>query len=172
MPRVHFGLGTNIGDREANLRTALDELRQTVVIDAISSIYRSEPVGHREQPDFWNLVVRGRTGLAPETLLAAVKRIEREMGRTRSFRDAPRVIDIDILLYGTRRISTPSLEVPHPRMLERAFVLRPLAEVDPGLRHPGTGTRIADQLAGAGELERTERLFPGSRLLDAPRRTR
>lgn len=167
MARVYLGLGTNLGDREANLRAALERLREVATIEALSSVYRSEPVGYREQPDFWNLVVRARTELPPEALVEAAKRIEAELGREPAFRNAPRVIDIDLLFYDDLRITTPTLTVPHPRLLERGFVLRPLAELDPELRHPVTGERIADRLACAEGLERTERLFPGDRLLHA-----
>lgn len=158
MTRVYLGLGTNRGDRRANLREALARLRAFVEVEATSSIYRSEPVGYRRQPDFWNLVVRGETTLPPAELLDRVKRTEREIGRRPSFRNAPRVIDIDILLYGDRSVRMPSLEIPHPRMLERAFVLRPLAELDRGLRHPVTGRTVGEHLDSARGLERTERL--------------
>ncbi|HEX7049181.1 MAG TPA: 2-amino-4-hydroxy-6-hydroxymethyldihydropteridine diphosphokinase [Longimicrobiales bacterium] len=166
MPRVYLGLGTNLGDREAHLREALRRLRAVVAIDAVSSVYQSEPVGYRAQPDFWNLVVRGRTELAPEALLEATRAIERAMGRRPSFRNAPRVIDIDLLFYDDVRMATPSLVLPHPRLIDRAFVLRPLVELDPELRHPGTGERLAEVLSRARGLERTEVLFPGSRLLE------
>lgn len=169
--RVYLGLGTNLGDRKRNLRAALRRLGAVLEIDAVSSVYETEPVGYREQPDFWNLVVRGRTALEPFALLAAAQRIERQLGREPSFRNAPRVIDIDLLLYGDLRLVTSKLEVPHPRMLERAFVLRPLAEVEPGLRHPVTGERISERLAAVGAgLEHAQPLFPGTRLLerDAP----
>lgn len=169
MTRVYLGLGTNRGDRGANLRTALDGVREVADIEAVSSVYRSEPVGFRAQPDFWNLVVRAGTRLAPADLLDRLKRIEVEMGRRPSFRNAPRVIDIDILLYDGRTVREPSLEIPHPRMLDRAFVLRPLAEIDPDLRHPVTGRTVAEHLAEARDLERVEPLFPGRQLLaDAP----
>jgi len=141
-----------------------------VTIERVSSVYRSEPVGVREQPEFWNLVVRGRTRLAPEALLAALKAIERALGRQPAPRYGPRPIDIDILMYDDVRLSTRTLEIPHPRMLEREFVLRPLAELEPELRHPATGRRIADHLAAglaAGTLAgRAEPIFPGTRLLE------
>ncbi len=166
MPRAYLGLGTNLGDRESNLRTALRALSGLGEIAAVSSVYLSEPVGYRDQPRFWNLVVELRTALGPEEVLDAARRIEAGLGRTRPFPNAPRVIDIDLLLYDDRVLETPELEIPHPRMLERGFVLRPLAEIAPGLRHPRTGERIADHLARAERLERSERLFPGERLLE------
>lgn len=166
MPRAYLGLGTNLGDREQNLREALRRLAAVLEIDGVSSVYETEPVGYTPQPDFWNLVVRGATRLEPESLLRAVERIERELGRQPSFPNAPRVIDIDLLLYDNVCLATPTLEIPHPRMLERAFVLRPLAELEPELRHPATGERIADRLVALGAgLGRAEPLFPGHRLL-------
>jgi len=168
MPRIYLGLGSNLGDRGRNLRRALERLRSVVTIDAVSSVYRSEPVGYREQPDFWNLVVRGQTALPPGELLGELQRIEAELGRTRSFRNAPRPIDIDILLYDDVVLRTSSLTLPHPRMLERGFVLYPLMEVDPEVRHPVTGERIADRLARAEGLERVERIPAGDRLLAGP----
>lgn len=169
---MFLGLGSNIGDRRAHLAAALRLLARIVAIDAVSSVYETEPVGFRPQRDFWNLVVRGRTALAPEELLRETLRIESELGRRRGARNAPRTIDIDILLYDDRIVSTPTLDLPHPRMMERAFVLRPLLELDAELRHPATGERIADRLASGGPFERTERLFPGQDLLDEEDRIR
>ncbi|HEX7092016.1 MAG TPA: 2-amino-4-hydroxy-6-hydroxymethyldihydropteridine diphosphokinase [Longimicrobiales bacterium] len=166
MPTIYLGLGTNLGDRESNLREALRRLAELVRIEAVSSVYESEPVGFRAQPDFWNLVVRGQTELGPRALLGAIQEIERMMGRRPSFRNAPRVIDIDILLYDDVELDLPELSIPHPRMLERAFVLRPLAELAPGLVYPRTGRTIAEHLRSATGLERAEPLFPGARLLD------
>jgi 2-amino-4-hydroxy-6-hydroxymethyldihydropteridine diphosphokinase len=165
MAVVYLGLGTNLGDRGANLRRALRSLSTFAEIEAVSSVYETEPVGFREQPDFWNLVVRIRTALPPAALLAAVKEIERELGRQPSFRNAPRVIDLDLLLYDGQTISTPDLTIPHPRLLERAFVLRPLVEIGPELRHPGTNRKLSDHLAEATGLERAEPIFPGEELL-------
>lgn len=159
-----LGLGTNMGSREENLALALAALREVGTIEAVSSVYESEPVGYREQPDFWNVVVRVRTALPPEALLAAMQEIEHRLGRRRSFPNAPRPIDIDLLLYGSEVHESERLIIPHPRLTERAFVLRPLLELDPELRHPVTGERLHDYLA-AGGLERTELLFPGEKLL-------
>lgn len=166
MAHAYLGLGTNLGDREANLRAAIGGLSEIGTIASISSVYRTEPVGYRDQPDFWNLVVELRTALAPEALLRAVQRIEDALGRTRPFPNAPRVIDIDVLLYDDLVSETADLTVPHPRMLERGFVLRPLVEIAPELEHPGTGERLAERLERAEGLERVERLFPGRRLLN------
>lgn len=168
--RAWLGLGTNQGDREANLRAALAALSGLGRIEAVSAVYQSEPVGYTEQPDFWNLVVRLATPLAPRPLLDEAHRIEDALGRTRPFPDAPRTMDIDLLLYDDVAVGEPALTVPHPRLRERGFVLRPLAEVDPELRHPVTRESILD-LAGSPALERAEPLFPGALLLDSPTET-
>lgn len=167
MPAVYLGLGTNLGDRESNLREALRRLAEHVRIEAVSSVYESEPVGFRAQPDFLNLVVRVGTEEEPRALLRMVQEIERAMGRQRSFRNAPRVIDIDILLYDDLNLELPELTIPHPRMLERAFVLKPLAELAPKLVHPRTGRTIREHAAAAATLERAEPVFPGARLFDS-----
>jgi len=164
---VYLGLGTNLGDRRAQLAGALERLGGVVEIDAISRVYESEPVGYREQPVFWNLVLRGGTDLEPEPLLEATQAIERELGRRRSFRNAPRPIDIDMLLFDDEVRVDGTLQLPHPRMLERGFVLRPLAELDPELRHPVTGRTIREELTLARGLERCEPLFAGSELLSS-----
>lgn len=167
MATVFLGLGTNLGDREANLRAALRMLRDVVRIEAVSAVYESEPVGYRAQPDFWNLVVRAMTRLEPLALLEAVRGIERALGREPSFRNAPRVMDIDLLLYDDVELDLPELTLPHPRMLERAFVLKPLAELAPDAVHPRTGRTFREHAAGAERRERAVPLFPGERLLEA-----
>ncbi len=152
---VYIGLGSNLGERGAHLREALTQLGQVVQVDAISSIYQSDPVGYVDQPRFWNLVVRVTTTLPPEELLQQLIGIEQRMGRERSFRNAPRIIDLDILLYGDVVLDVPGLSLPHPRMTERAFVLRPLLELAPELRDPATGTWYRELLE-RGQFEHTE----------------
>ena len=154
---VYLGLGTNVGDRQTNLRTALDHLNQLVSITIISSIYETDPVGYADQPRFWNIVVRAQTTLGPTELLEQLVAIEKQMGRERTFRNAPRIIDIDILLYSDAVVSEPGLELPHPRMTERAFVLAPLVEIAPELADPLTGKLYRDMLR-AGEFERVDRI--------------
>lgn len=127
-------------------------------------MYASEPVGFREQPEFWNLVVRVRTAMDPESLLRATQALEVRVGRRRTFAQGPRVLDIDILLFEGRVVDRPGLRIPHPRMTERGFVLRPLLELDPDLVQPDTGRRLSERLE-TGNFEATERLFPGSELL-------
>lgn len=160
---VYLGLGTNLGDRRVNLREAVARLRQVAEVEALSSIYESEPVGYADQPRFWNLVARVVTQLAPQELLAKLTGIEQAMGRLRSFRNAPRIIDLDILLYGDLVLSEPGLQLPHPRMTERAFVLRPLAELAPALRDPRTGALYRDLLE-RGKFEKAVAVAAASEL--------
>ncbi len=158
-----LALGSNLGDREGHLAGALDRLAERMAVIAVSPVYESEPAGYADQPRFLNLVARVETALDPPALLDAVQAVERRMGRERSFRDAPRIIDIDILLYDDVRMATDALTLPHPRMHRRAFVLRPLADLAAGLRIPGIGSvRDAlrmDELEGAATP-----VTPGPRL--------
>jgi 2-amino-4-hydroxy-6-hydroxymethyldihydropteridine diphosphokinase len=155
---VLLGLGANVGDPRAQLARAVEAIRGFVDGVRTSSIYRTEPVGHRDQPDFYNLVLAGTTELAPRALLDRVLAVEREMGRERTFRNAPRVIDVDVLAYGDRVIDEPELAVPHPGIPTRGFVLHPLAEVAPAWRHPVLGKTARELLAAAQPPERVERL--------------
>jgi 2-amino-4-hydroxy-6-hydroxymethyldihydropteridine diphosphokinase len=141
---VLLGLGSNVGDRLHHLRAAVNRLRAIIQVEAVSRVYESAPVGYADQPDFLNLVVRARTDLEIDPLFQALKLIERELGRERSFRNAPRTIDIDLLAYDQCVIRTEELTVPHPRMLERSFVLLPLLEVDPNFKHPLADRPLAD----------------------------
>jgi 2-amino-4-hydroxy-6-hydroxymethyldihydropteridine diphosphokinase len=135
--RVYLSLGANLGDREANLRAAIGALPGAgVEIGRISSLYETEPVDYLDQPWFLNCVVEGETKLGALELLHALREIETRMGSKKEFAKGPRLLDIDILLYGDATIATAELQVPHPRMLERKFVLAPLAEIAPELRHP------------------------------------
>jgi 2-amino-4-hydroxy-6-hydroxymethyldihydropteridine diphosphokinase len=157
-PLVVLGLGANLGDPVGQLREAVRRLRELLRVEAISSLYRTAPVGYAEQPDFYNLVCLARSALEPAALLAETQRIEREMGRERSFRNAPRAIDLDILAMGDMVVDAAGLTLPHPRLHERGFVLVPLAEIAPGWRHPILRRTAAELLADAGELERVERI--------------
>jgi 2-amino-4-hydroxy-6-hydroxymethyldihydropteridine diphosphokinase len=138
-----IGLGTNVGDRTANLAAAVAGLRPLLAEPALSGIYESPPFGYIDQPDFLNMVVRGRTRLEPHALLAALKRLEHELGRTPTFRMGPRLIDLDLLLYDDVVLDAPGLTLPHPGITERAFVLAPLLELDATLRDPRTGVALA-----------------------------
>jgi len=144
---VTIALGSNLGDREENLRRALADVgRETKVVD-VSSVYETEPMYYDDQGPFLNCVIAVETDLKPTALLAALKAIEKKMGRDPSGpRYGPRVIDLDILFYGDEVLSEPSLEVPHPRVAERAFVLVPLNEIRPGLVHPASKKTVADML--------------------------
>ena len=155
---VLLGLGANLGDPRRQLARAVDALRAFVAELRESSIYRTEPVGHREQPDFYNQVVRGVTTLEPEELLDHILAVEREMGRERTFRNAPRVIDVDILAYGGVVMHGPRLTLPHPGIPHRGFVLHPLAEVAPEWMHPVLRRTARELLSSAESLERVEKI--------------
>jgi 2-amino-4-hydroxy-6-hydroxymethyldihydropteridine diphosphokinase len=151
--RAFVGLGSNVGDREQTLRRAIDELgrlRETEV-RSVSSFRDTAPVGYVDQPRFLNGAVELETGLSVRELLDELLRIERDLGRDRSHapRQGPRTVDLDLLLYGDARISARGLEIPHPRLAERRFVLEPLAELDPELEVPAKG-RVEALLAELG----------------------
>jgi len=147
MATAYIALGANIGNREANLRMALRGLTRLARVDAVSSLYETDPVGPIEQPAFYNAVCRVETGLEPESLLRFLKTLEHEIGRRPgSKRWGPRPIDLDILLYDDRIIGGDELEVPHPRLAERAFALVPLAEIAPDARDPMRDKTIATVL--------------------------
>ena len=133
---VYLSLGSNLGDREENLRTAIAKLAEVGNVVAISSFYETEPVEVAAQPWFMNCAVKLDTEKMPRQLMAAILALEQGMGRQRRQNKGPRTIDIDVLLFGSSVIELPSLTVPHPRMHQRRFVLEPLAEVAPDLRHP------------------------------------
>jgi 2-amino-4-hydroxy-6-hydroxymethyldihydropteridine diphosphokinase len=148
---AYLCLGSNLGEREANLRQALALLTLKVKLQEVSSIYETEPVGLREQPLFLNLVCRVTTTSSPEELLLLVKDIESRMGRAAGGQiDSPRPIDIDILFYDDKVVDTPNLVIPHPRLKDRAFVLIPLTEIAPDLIHPQLNKSIS-QLANEVE---------------------
>jgi 2-amino-4-hydroxy-6-hydroxymethyldihydropteridine diphosphokinase len=156
---AYIGLGANLGDARATLSaalTALGALPETT-LSATSSTYRSAPVDS-SGPDYLNAVVRLDTRLSPLALLAELQRIEHEHGRERPYRNAPRTLDLDLLLYGDQRIDMPGLTVPHPRLHERAFVLRPLAELAPELVVPGRGA-VGTLLASVAD-QRIDKLSP------------
>jgi 2-amino-4-hydroxy-6-hydroxymethyldihydropteridine diphosphokinase len=139
---AYLSLGTNIGDRLANLRTAVSSLAPSVMVQAQSSIYETEPWGYSEQPTFLNQVIKCDTELTPQELLEFLKKIEVSMGRQETFRFGPRLIDLDILFYDHVKLDTPTLIIPHPRIAERAFVLVPLVEIAPDLSLPGGDATI------------------------------
>jgi 2-amino-4-hydroxy-6-hydroxymethyldihydropteridine diphosphokinase len=157
---VYLSLGSNVGDRAANLEAAIDRLRAIGEAVAVSSFYETEPVEFTAQPWFLNCVVQLETEKMPEQLLAAIVRIEQEMGRRRTQKKGPRLIDLDILLFGTSVIKTEGLTVPHPAMHERRFVLEPLAEIASEVRHPvleRTVRELRDALPPGQAVRKLER---------------
>lgn len=147
--RIYLGLGSNLGGRESHLRRAIELLPAAGVTPLrLSSTYETRPMYVTDQPMFLNMVVEAETDAPPRLLIKRLQRIERQMGRQRAAANGPRNIDIDILLYGDKVIQAPELVVPHPRIEERRFVLEPLAELAPELRHPVTGKSIREMLAG------------------------
>jgi 2-amino-4-hydroxy-6-hydroxymethyldihydropteridine diphosphokinase len=156
----YIGLGSNVGDRERNLSRAVELLdAQGVEVEAVSSLYETEPVGEiLDQPEFLNMAARVRTSLDPAELLGACKAIEVELGRMFGGpRHGPRPIDLDLLILGDLRLDSQELTVPHAELTGRRFVLAPLLELDPELALPD-GTRLADALAALGEGQRVERV--------------
>ncbi len=148
MRTAYIGLGSNLGDREAHLRAGLEGMaRRGLVAGALSSVWETEPVDSPEPLWFLNLVARAETSLEPLAVLDLLLDVEREVGRVRSVRNAPRVLDLDLLLLGGERRDTARLTLPHPRMWRRRFVLAPLVEIAPEVRDPGTGRTAAEELA-------------------------
>jgi 2-amino-4-hydroxy-6-hydroxymethyldihydropteridine diphosphokinase len=144
-PAVFVALGTNLGDRERNLARGVEGLRDRGLrITRASSVYETEPVGGPAQGAYLNAVVRAETPLGPEEVLASCLDVEHGLGRVRGVRDAPRTLDLDLLLYGDAVVMTESLTVPHPRMHERRFVLVPLEEIAPAARHPVLGLTVSE----------------------------
>lgn len=152
MVTVYLALGSNVGDREENLRRAITLLGEAgVKIKKVSSMYETEPVDYLDQEWFLNSVLQAETDLGPQPLLQAMRGIEVNMGSKKAFAKGPRLIDLDILLYGDQAIDTPVLQVPHPRMLERKFVLVPLVEIAAELRHPSWQATAKEILAKSAD---------------------
>jgi 2-amino-4-hydroxy-6-hydroxymethyldihydropteridine diphosphokinase len=147
---VFIALGTNIGARQGNLQSAIQALQSQVRLLAQSNVYQTAPVGYLDQADFLNQVIKVDTSLSPEALLRFMKAQEREMGRQKTFRDGPRVIDLDILFYSDLVLELPDLHIPHPRLHERAFVLVPLADIAPEFVHPLLKLSVSQLLINVG----------------------
>ena len=157
---VYLSLGSNLGNRESNLRQALQMLAREVTLGQVSSMYETEPVGYTEQPDFLNMVCSGSTGLDPLELLAFAKEIEGQLGRIPSFPNAPRPIDIDIMLFNHQILEFGRRRIPDPEVLERPFVAIPLAEIAPDYQHPETGQSLHDIAQRFAVSEKEMRLRP------------
>lgn len=148
MNKIYLALGTNLGDRLANLRDAIDALAPDVTVLRESTIYETPPWGYTDQPAFLNMVVEAKTSLGPRALLDYLKQREEELGRVKNFRYGPRHIDLDILFYDDLVFEDERLQIPHPRLHERAFVLVPLNDLAPDLVHPLLGKDVKNLLSG------------------------
>lgn len=150
--RIYLSLGSNLGDREAHLRSAIVALPEAGVrVRRVSSFYETEPVDFTGQPWFLNCVVEGETELPPHDLLNQLRALEKRPGGEKEFPKGPRKLDIDILLYSDQTVAAPDLQIPHPRMTQRRFVLIPLAELAPNLRHPSWPSTVQDLLASTSD---------------------
>ena len=154
--RIAIGLGTNLGNRQENLKTALERLQQDVLENAeTSSIYETEPWGVKDQPKFLNAVVVGDTQWEPPAIVNFLKSLEREMGRTENIKNGPRMVDLDLLIFGNRIYSCDGIEVPHPGLSSRDFVLIPLSEVWNDWIHPVLNQSVSEMLAALPHSDRT-----------------
>jgi 2-amino-4-hydroxy-6-hydroxymethyldihydropteridine diphosphokinase len=157
-PTVYLSLGSNLGDRAANLRAAIAALADVGVrVGKISSLFETEPVDYLEQPWFLNCAVEAETSLAPLDLLHALRGIETQLGSQKEFAKGPRLLDMDILLHGDETIDLPELQIPHPRLLQRNFVLAPLAEIAPALKHPNWTANVAEIFAKSADASQVKR---------------
>lgn len=153
MTLAYLGLGTNLGDRQKNLKEAIKAISLKMNVLQRSSVYETKAWGYTNQPDFLNQVIEVNTDLTPLQLLNFVKRTETELGRVENFRYGPRLIDIDILFYGTVIRNTTRVQIPHPRLHERAFVLVPMAEMEPDFVHPVLQKTVAELLKNVDASE-------------------
>jgi 2-amino-4-hydroxy-6-hydroxymethyldihydropteridine diphosphokinase len=147
MAIVYLGLGTNVGQRRQNLERAVAGLGEVMEITAVSPIYQTPPWGLTDQPDFLNLCLQAATSLSPFDLLHFTQELEKELGREKTVRWGPRLIDIDILFYDDEISHSEELTIPHPQIAQRAFVLVPLADIAPDLVHPQTGQTVREMVA-------------------------
>jgi 2-amino-4-hydroxy-6-hydroxymethyldihydropteridine diphosphokinase len=164
---VYIGLGSNLGDRVANLREAGQRLSAIVKIEKASQLYVAAPLGYIRDDAFVNAVIRGTTGLKPLELLEMMQAIEAAMGRRSGVQYGPRPIDLDLLFYGAVQMETRKLSIPHPRIAQRAFVLKPLAEIAPDLMHPVLYYTISQLLQDAEDVEQVQIYQPEQQLARA-----
>lgn len=150
---AYLSIGSNIDNRSANCRNALKALDDVdgIKLMAFSSLYETKPMDYEDQPNFINMAAKIETDLSPQKLLIEIKSIERLLGRKKSFRWGPRIIDLDILFYADKILTTPDLTIPHPRMTERGFVLIPLLEIGADVKHPLTGETVTELSAAFSE---------------------
>jgi 2-amino-4-hydroxy-6-hydroxymethyldihydropteridine diphosphokinase len=161
MTVVHLAFGTNLGHRRLNIERSLRALKPGVILDAVSGLYETAPLYVAEQPPFLNAAARGETALSPLDLLHFIKELERELGRVPTERYGPRLIDIDILFYGEQQVDLPFLTIPHPRIAEREFVLRPLNDIAADFVHPVLRKTAAELLAAIEHDPAMKRLEQG-----------
>lgn len=161
MEIIYLGLGSNTGSREQNLKDAQSRLSEKISISGLSTIYETKPLNCPSQPNFLNMVLEARTELSPQDLLAFTQKVEQDMGRSPSSHNQPRIIDIDILLYGQKRLNTPALTIPHPGLTERAFVMLPLVELAADFIYPGSRLSLSELIE---ELPPGQSIRPFSRL--------
>src|SRR3989338_216963 len=152
---IFLGLGSNVGNREDNLRHAIERLAPEIRLEKQSAIYRTMPMYVKEQPEFLNMTIQAETELSAHEVFQKIDTIQKEMGEHR--KNQPRSIDIDLLFYGNEIIETPELTVPHPKIAERAFVLAPLADIAPDFSHPVLGVAIAELLKLLGDTSKDVR---------------
>ena len=157
MAEVFLGLGSNIGDSRQILKNAIEELKKIGTVVAVSSFYKTEPVGVKDQPWFVNCVVKIETELEPIALLQETQKIENMFGRERTLHWGPRTLDIDILFYDTLVVQTPELKIPHPCLHERRFVLEPLMEIEPKKMHPALQKTVQDLFQNLSDLSEVQR---------------
>ena len=159
MATVYLSLGSNVGDRDSNIRAAIAALPPVgMQVKRVSSIYETEPVDFLDQPWFLNCVVEAETDLEPHALLQALRAIETRLGNKKEFAKGPRKLDLDILLYDAETLATPDLQIPHPRMFQRRFVLAPLAEIALNLKHPSWPATAAILLVHLADPSQVRRL--------------
>jgi len=155
---LFLGLGSNLGDRAGNLRAAIEKLSPGIIIEKVSPVYETKPKYLENQPKFLNIACSGQTEMSPREILDFIKKVEKDCGRVETERFGPRVIDIDLLFYGTERVNEPGLIVPHLQLSERAFVLFPLCDIAPDFVHPVLGSTIKElkeKLGNSAEVKKT-----------------